>query len=143
MHCCARNIERLTRIPKLRTDLQSRFLSSCPPIGVFDQSGVLLGSMGVDIHWTSKETPTSSRRASFCSFAPPQRQVSNEDFGNLPEPSATSKGTYRNPDFTGSSRLTRGSPGIPRTRAQEFPLDLCDNSNKTVILSGAPHRFIA
>jgi hypothetical protein len=27
MHCCARNIERLTRIPKLRTDLQSRFLS--------------------------------------------------------------------------------------------------------------------
>jgi hypothetical protein len=27
MHCCARNIERLTRIPKLRTDLQSRILS--------------------------------------------------------------------------------------------------------------------
>ena len=27
MHCCARNIERLTRIPKLRTDLQSRFVS--------------------------------------------------------------------------------------------------------------------
>ena len=26
MHCCARNIERLTRIPKLRTDLQSRFV---------------------------------------------------------------------------------------------------------------------
>ena len=27
MHCCARNIERLTRIPKLRTDLQSRFVA--------------------------------------------------------------------------------------------------------------------
>jgi hypothetical protein len=26
MHCCARNIGRLTRIPKLRTELQSRFL---------------------------------------------------------------------------------------------------------------------
>jgi hypothetical protein len=25
MHCCARNIEPLTRIPKLRTDLPSRF----------------------------------------------------------------------------------------------------------------------
>lgn len=27
MRCCARNIERLTRIPKLRTDLQSRFVA--------------------------------------------------------------------------------------------------------------------
>jgi hypothetical protein len=27
MHCCDRNIERLTRIPKLRTDLQSRFVA--------------------------------------------------------------------------------------------------------------------
>src|ERR1700683_2178301 len=27
MHCCARNIERLTRIQKLRTDLQSRFVA--------------------------------------------------------------------------------------------------------------------
>ena len=33
MHCCARNIERLTRIPKLRTDLQSRFVAcSCHPL---------------------------------------------------------------------------------------------------------------
>ena len=27
MHCYARNIERLTRIPKLRTELQSRFVA--------------------------------------------------------------------------------------------------------------------
>jgi hypothetical protein len=28
-------------------------------------------------------------------------------------------------------------------RAQDFPLNLCQNSHKPVILSGAPHRFIA
>ena len=32
MHCYAGNIERLTCISELRTDLQSRFLSSCPHI---------------------------------------------------------------------------------------------------------------
>jgi hypothetical protein len=31
MHCCARNIERLTRIPKLRTDLQSPVFVIVPP----------------------------------------------------------------------------------------------------------------
>src|ERR1700733_14832281 len=44
---------------------------------LFGLSGVLLGSMGMGVHWTSKEAPISSRLASSCSFAPAWRQVAN------------------------------------------------------------------
>ena len=55
---------------------------------------------------------------------------------------ADTLGNYRNATFQATHRLAHGL-SARRIRAQEFPLDPCQNSHKNVILSGAPHRWIA
>src|ERR1700733_9374208 len=49
MHCCARNIERLTRIPKLRTDLQPRFVAcSFHPLKSSEEARPSITILGIE-----------------------------------------------------------------------------------------------
>ena len=64
---------------------------------LFCLSGVLLASMGMDVHWTSKEAPYIVTTCVVCSFAPAWRQVSNCGRGQRLEAS------YRQCDFAGAS----------------------------------------